>query len=313
MNLGLSVVTSVTNASCVEGIAHIIRAYRILVSAHHSRGQPNVRETVRALPVAINICLPLGREAISDGQIALMSNMPRTCDVEPTFDAAVQHPGIQPLFQRWVDVFRANHHDCQTLTLFRYYNGTLSTAVLSAFTAARSGKGVFFPSTVTEFPVTYGTMDETSFSWLNIARTHRIRSKGNIISLLGKSGCSIVRSSAQICLWHDILNRDRNEECERNGSCEARFIPSPWKWVDPGQDSDSGEVRPSAAWPVISWSRACPKFMGLEVTGDLDEWFRRRSLGLQNPKTCCMRFPVNFAMEEVEWASVKQTVTWLAT
>jgi len=149
-------------------------------------------------------------------------------------------------------------HNCQSLTLLQFYDGTLPGAMLSAFAAARSApKGIFSDSVTVEFPVTWSTMDKTAPSRMDVSRMHRGRVPGRDVDIF-EEGCEIARQSAQICLWQDIMVWDSNVACEMEGTCKVRWLPSPWKWDDPGQDLDSGEVRPATAWPVISWSRRCP-------------------------------------------------------
>ena len=226
----------------MEGISYIIRGYGILFAAHGTRNHPDIQAALRALAHAIRTCLPAGEEAVSAGQIALNNHMQG--QVEPTFGAIAHCVGTFPLIERWVRVYRANKHNCQCLNLLQFYDGTLPGVVLNAFTAARSAKGVFSDSATVEFPTTWGTMNKTAFSWAEASRVHRERILGRDANYV-EEGCAVARSSAQICLWHDIIFRDSYVACERDGSCEVRWFPSPWRWDDPGQDSETGEVRPT--------------------------------------------------------------------
>ncbi|KAK1752640.1 hypothetical protein QBC47DRAFT_61486 [Echria macrotheca] len=329
VRLGVSIASSATTASCINGLEQISLAYNLIFTHKPDTDDLPMHCTecvLQGLSAALSTCLPLGREASRPGMNTFNRFIPRTCDVRPTFDAIIQQPGIEPLVRRWIGVYRANDRYCMTLILHYYYDDNIPTAALNAFAAARqphtSGGGVFSASRTVEFPVTYGTMDDTHFSWLDVARAHRMRWKGRTVSLFEGDGCSTLRVNAQICLWHDLLHR---EETEEPGPRGPRFMPSPWKWNDPGHEQDPNSdqrthnipPQAQASFPVISWSRPCAKFKGLEVNDRLDEWFRSRSLlGTQDPKTCCQRAPVNFAMEVVEWKSpwehVAETVRTVA-
>lgn len=308
IRLGLSTVDARTKPSCSQGISQIIRGLdmRTLAAPLPHRNDLDVQAAILDLAHALSICLvATGIDGIRDGNTALFHHTRGQSDRTKTaFDNIARVQGNHPLIQRWINAFRANKHFCNAMGFYQYFDKSWGQAVPKAFLATRMAKHVF--DREAEFPPSWGTGlkwgthangGSTSFPFSDAARLHE--------SNAFEEGCETARTSAQICLWQDLISRDAlRDGCDGSGShCFVNWAPSPFGWDDP---LEGKEVESTLAWPVVSWSRPCAKLdrskgiRGLEVYGPqmLERYLDRRDYEqpVQSP-------PVGFAMKQKEWSS----------
>jgi len=84
---------------------------------------------------------------------------------------------------------------------YQYFDNSWEQAVSTAFFATRMAKHVF--ERKAEFPPSWGTYangGSTSFPFSDTARLHERNAF--------EEGCETAQTSAQICLWQDLITRD---------------------------------------------------------------------------------------------------------
>jgi len=303
IRLGLSTIDARKKPSCSQGISHIIRGLdiRILAAPPPHRNDFDVQAAVLDLAHALSICLvATGIDGIRDGNAVLFHHTGGQFDrIKTAFDNIARIQGNYPLVQRWISAFRTNKHFCNAMGFYHYFDSSWEQAVPAAFFATRMAKHLF--ERKAEFPPSWGTYangGSTSFPFSDTARLHERNAF--------EEGCETARTSAQICLWQDLITRDvLRDGCDGPGSpCSVEWVPSPFGWDDPleGKEEESINTLP---WPVVSWSRPCAKldrskgFRGLEVYGpQMLEY-----LGRRNHEQPVHLPPVGFAMKQGDWSS----------
>ena len=154
-------------------------------------------------------------------------------------------------------------------------------------------------------------MNQTEFSWLDVSQIHHHQKPTGSSDLIhdnvtSEKGCERARVSAQICLWQSMARDKCQYSFGDDNGCDGGD-PSPWKWHDEvGRRNDARQViklLQTATWPVLSWSRACPRFEGhLHVNNgeELERYVRRpRNTAAAGP----VAVPVELSMAQLEWGS----------
>ncbi|KAK5654467.1 hypothetical protein OQA88_7095 [Cercophora sp. LCS_1] len=276
--LGLSTLYNRTPESCKAGIALLSEAYTTAVT---TLGYPALESEsiLRDLATGMINCLDTAEyapTAIRAGMVSLSKHINARPDgLRQTFNAIAQIQGGYRVIQKWVDVFVKAGHHCRAVFLFGYFDGNWPGSVVRAFEAAWDGKEA-------EFPDTWGRMDGMALGFLDGLQMHEDQAF--------EEGCEAARTAAQVCLWQDVMGRG----C-KGGACEVRRPGLYLRW-------EHSLIESGTKWPVIKWTRACPKVDGLVVKGDIEGYVRREHMARP------VLGPVDFKVEHTEWASGTERV-----